>query len=237
MSVFKQFDSDKSQALNPSSPYKIPAYLRKVYHWAYLNPKHIKLLDNELVVSTILWGNHQRLTEALLEDIPKNSQVLQPACVYGNFSIKLSEHLAQDGQLDVIDIAQEQVTHCQQKLTHHTHAKVRLADAAEPLNQHYDIICVYFLLHELPDNYKLKVMNNLLSCLREGGKLIAIDYHKPHWAHPLKPLTSMIFNTLEPFAKSLWWHEIAHYVSDAECFNFEKTTYFGGLFQKVVITR
>ena len=39
---------------------KIPAYLQDIYYWAYLNPRNVRLLDRELVVSVILWGQHRR---------------------------------------------------------------------------------------------------------------------------------------------------------------------------------
>ena len=35
---------------------EIPSYLRDVYYWAYLNPRNVKLLDREIVVSVILRG-------------------------------------------------------------------------------------------------------------------------------------------------------------------------------------
>ena len=63
MSIFKPFEKNKSRKLSPSTPHKIPTYLRKVYHWAYLNPKSVKLLDNEFIVSTILWGQASSITE------------------------------------------------------------------------------------------------------------------------------------------------------------------------------
>ena len=237
MSVFKQFDPDKSETLSPAVPHKITSYLRKVYHWAYLNPKHVKFLDNELIVSSILWGNHKRLRTSLLEEIAPNSHVLQPAAVYGKFSQHLAQHLGAEGSLDVIDIAPVQVAHTEEKLKPYTNASVRLADAAEPLKTNYDVIACYFLLHEIPDNYKLKVLNNLLTCLNDKGKLVIIDYHKPGGVHPLKPLLSLIFDTLEPYAKSLWWHDIQHFITHSDAFHFHKTTFFGGLYQKVVITK
>ena len=157
--------------------------------------------------------------------------------MYGNFSKILSNHIGNKGQLDVVDIAPIQVSHLEEKLGKNKNTKVRLADAAEPFNDSYDVIACYFLIHEIPDNYKLSVMNNLLNCLSEHGKLIIVDYHKPHWAHPVKPIISQIFNTLEPYAKSLWWHPIEHFVFHPEQYRFEKTLFFGGLYQKVVITK
>jgi len=67
-----------------------------------------------------------------------------------------------------------------------------------------------------------------------GGKVVFVDYHRPHWAHPLKPVMSLVFDTLEPFAKDLWDNEVSHYGGESDEFVWRKETYFGGLYQKVV---
>jgi hypothetical protein len=74
----------------------------------------------------------------------------------------------------------------------------------------------------------------MFASLAPGGKIVFIDYHKPHWAHPLKGVMSLVFDTLEPFAKALWRNEIWHFASAAEDIVWRKETYFGGLYQKVV---
>ena len=72
--------------------------------------------------------------------------------------------------------------------------------------------------------------------LSKGGKVVFVDYHKPHWAHPLKYVTSLVFDTLEPYAKSLWRNDIADFADNDPRFSWRKETYFGGLYQKVVAT-
>ncbi len=81
---------------------EIPAYLRDVYHWAYLNPRNVRLLDREIVVKTILWGQHRRLRESALAELEPGQTVLQPACVYGEFSPALARSLGPRGRLDVV---------------------------------------------------------------------------------------------------------------------------------------
>jgi hypothetical protein len=46
------------------------------------------------VVNLILWGNMKRLTQSVLDEMPSkpNSQVLQVACVYGDFSNRVAAH-------------------------------------------------------------------------------------------------------------------------------------------------
>ena len=216
---------------------EIPAYLRDVYYWAYLNPRNVRLLDRELVVEAILWGQHRRLRERALAELEPGQRILQPACVYGEFSPALARHLGPRGHLEVIDVAPIQVAACRRKLLNFPQAMARRADARWPGNGHYDAVCCYFLLHELPEDCKRAVVDSLLGRVGPGGKVVFVDYHKPHWAHPLKAVTSLVFDTLEPFAKGLWRQEIKGFASNPGPYDWRKETYFGGLFQKVVAQR
>ena len=220
--------------LNEAPAAQLPAYLQEIYSWAYLNPRNVRLLDRELVVSVILWGNHQRLRRAACAELEQGQKVLQPACVYGDFSPALARHLGPEGRLEVIDVAPIQIEGCRRKLSGFPQAIVRQADAAQRRSETYDAVCCYFLLHELPLDYKRNVVDALLDSVVPGGKVVFVDYHKPHWAHPLKPITSLVFDTLEPFAKDLWRNEITDFAGAADRFLWRKETYFGGLFQKVV---
>ena len=56
-------------------------------------------------------------------------------------------------------------------------------------------------------------------------------------AHPLKPFMSLIFDTLEPFAKGLWPNEVLQFASAPDEFVWRKETCFGDLYQKVVAER
>lgn len=224
-------------SLSEAEAPEVPDYLRDVYYWAYLNPRNVKLLDRELVVKVILWGQHERLRRRAFAELAPGQRVLQPACVYGGFSPALARHLGPGGGLEVIDVAAIQVTGCRRKLRGLPWAKVRRADASRPGGGPYDAVCCYFLMHELPDGYKRAVADALLDVVVPGGKVVFVDYHRPHPAHPLKGITSLVFDTLEPFAKSLWRHEIADFASHAGHYDWRKETYFGGLFQKVVARR
>ena len=230
------------RAAAPSKPAdagapQVPAYLREVYDWAYINPRNVRLLDRESVVATILWGNHNRLRQSAFEEIRPGQQVLQSSCVYGDFSPALARHVGSQGRLQVLDVAPIQVERCRRKLRDFPQATVRLADAAQPSGEFYDAVCCYFLLHEVPANYKRKVVDALLGSIVSGGKVVFVDYNKPHFAHPLKVITSLVFDTLEPFAKDLWHNEITDFASAPGGFAWRKQTFFGGLFQKVIASR
>ncbi len=216
---------------------EIPKYMRDVYTWAYIDPVNVRLLDHNWVVNLVLWGNKKRLQDVLFDELEPGRRVLQACCVYGDLSPKLAEFIGADGQLEVIDVSPAQLEGCYKKLKDFPQVTVCAADAANPGGGPYDDVISFFLLHEMPEDYKHAVVNSLLDSLAPGGKVIFIDYHKPHWAHPLKWVTALVFALLEPFAKSLWHHEITGFAKDPGRFHWRQETYFGGLFQKVVAQR
>jgi len=215
----------------------VPLYLRRTYGWAYLWSNSIRLLDRQTVVAAILWGNYARLRDAALAEFEAGQEVLQPACVYGDFSPKLADHLGSDGQLVVGDVAPQQVANCRAKLSGRRTACVKVCDAAEHVPESYDAVCCFFLLHEMPDDHKQRVVDALLATVRPGGKVVFVDYHRPHALHPLRPLMSLVFDLLEPFAKALWRREISDFATHAGDLAWTKETCFGGLYQKTVARR
>lgn len=220
-----------------NAPPAIPGYMKDVYAWAYLNPVNVRLFDRDPVVSLILWGNRKRLQQALFTEIPTGGKVLQSSHVYGTMLNKLAQKIGPEGRLDVIDIAPVQLAQALRILSPYPWAHTSLADARNPGNDFYDVASSHFLLHEVPDGCKGAIVDALLERIKPGGKVVFIDYHKPRWWHPLKGVMSVVFDFLEPFAKTLWRHEISEFSSNPDNFDWAKKTYFAGLYQKVVVRR
>ena len=198
---------------------QLPAYLVENYWWAYLRPASVKLLDYTAVVSVILWGCYGRLKRAAFAELKPGQRALQAACVYGDFSPHLASLLGPAGALEIIDLAPIQVENCRGKLRGFPNTRVRIADAAAPGGGPYDIAYSFFLLHELPDEKKRNVVDALLNSIAPGGKVVFIDYHRPVSRHLLKALMGLIFDRLEPFAKTLWRSEISSFASSARFFS------------------
>lgn len=216
---------------------RIPHYLRRTYAWAYLWPNSIRLLDRQAVVSAILWGNYASLRDTAVAEFEAGQRVLQPAAVYGDFSPRLAEQLGPRGHLVVADVAPQQIENCRRKLAGAANAALQVCDAADHAPEAYDAVCCFFLIHEMPDEHKRRVVDALLAAVRPGGKVVFVDYHRPHAAHPLRPVMSLVFDLLEPYAKALWRRDIRAFASCAEGFRWSTETYFGGLYQKTTACR
>lgn len=215
----------------------IPSHLSAPYGWAYLNRKNAKLLDHDVVVTAILLGNHRRLRRAVLSEIMPGESVLQAAHVYGCLIPEIARRIGPSGRLDVVDLVPLQAALCRRKLRGFAHARVRVADAAEPGEAIYDVVSSFFLLHEIPDERKRAVVDALLGQVASGGRAVFIDYHEPASWQPLRGLYRRLFERLEPFAESLWHHELHDFAGDAHSFRWEKRTMFGGVYQKTVARR
>ncbi|MBX3702725.1 MAG: rhodoquinone biosynthesis methyltransferase RquA [Steroidobacteraceae bacterium] len=224
-------------AAEPEAAIALPDYLVDTYSWAYLQPRSLRLLDRHVVVNCILWGNYRRLVRAACREFAAGDRVLQAASVYGNLSSRLADKVGDRGFLDVIDIAPLQVTHCRQKLSGRANVRVRVADAGAAGAQDYDGVCCFFLLHEVPDLQKRRIVNALLAAVRPGGKVVFVDYHRPARWHPLRPVMALIFRFLEPFAAGLVSRSIQHFAESPQDFDWHQRTRFAGLYQVVVATR
>lgn len=215
----------------------LPDYLVRTYSWAYLRPHSLRLLDRHLVVNGILWGNYHALVRAACAEFARGDRVLQAASAYGNLSSCLATQIGGEGFLDVIDVAPLQVAHCRRKLAGRDNVQVRVADASIPGATGYDGVCCFFLLHEVPDLQKRRIVNALLAAVRPGGKVVFVDYHRPLRWHPLRPVMAAVFRWLEPFAKSLVSRSIIDFAERPQDFEWRKNTRFGALYQVVVVKR
>lgn len=229
---------DDTENIEPA----IPEYLERNYWWAYLNPKCVEFFEHQWIVNVILWGNFSLLRDLALAEMGTEigGRTLQIACVYGNFTPMLAQRLAAGARLDVVDIAPIQLTNLRRKiepdpnlhLHHQDAAHLRFPDGS------FDQAVLFFLLHELPADVRTKALSEALRVIAPGGKLVIVDYHRPGPLHPHRYVMPPIFLTLEPFALDLWQREITDWIPhDLSGFTVDKSTFFGGLYQKVVISR
>ena len=229
----------RARALTPAV---IPDYLHNTYWWAYLHPRAVHIFERQWLVNLILWGNFAKLRDAALQEMGEviNGRVLQVACVYGDFTEHLVRRLGPQGSVDVIDVAPIQIKNLQAKLSNPQHVNALLQDSTDLHFEDgsHDSVVVFFLLHEQPADVRRKTISEALRVTKPGGKLIFVDYHKPAAANPFRYIMVPILTTLEPFAMDVWRGEIVDWLpTDIKVSKVEKQTYFGGLYQKVVITR
>ena len=226
----------------PLFPLPIPKYMEQVYWWAYIHPRSVRLFEHEFLINAILFGNYDRLCGAMLDAMGDTVQgrVLQIACAYGDLTPRLRERLTPDATLDVIDILPIQLTSLAEKMPADPRVTLSQGDSSSLAfpDASFDTACMYFLLHEQPEHVRRATIAEAFRVVKPGGKIVLIDYHRPAPWHPMRPLLRGIFHWLEPFAIDLWTHGIeAYFPADIAPASVEKTTYFGGVYQRLVLTR
>jgi len=83
-----------------------------------------------------------------------------------------------------------------------------------------------------------RTLAEAIRVVKPGGRIVLVDYHRPHRWHPLRRAIRAVLRHLEPFALDLWQNELTEFLpAGIGLTQIRKETYFGGLYQKVVLTR
>ncbi len=229
-------------ALAPARKLPIPRYLEQVYWWAYVHPNAVQVFEREWLVNLILFGNYGRLRDAALDDLGETvcGRTLQVACAYGNLTPRLHSRLAPDAGLDVVDILPIQLLNLGKKLPADERVALLQGDSsslASP-DASYDQVLLFFLLHEQPEAVRRATLSEAMRVVKPGGKIVIVDYHRPVQWHPLRLLMTGVFRKLEPYAMDLWNNEVEAFLPRRiRPASIAKKTYYGGLYQKLVLIR
>jgi ubiquinone/menaquinone biosynthesis C-methylase UbiE len=244
-SVFAEDISLADRSLAESLPAlntQAPHYLTAHYWWAYVHPRAVWVFERQWLVNLILWGNYRRLRNAAMAELGDvlPGVTLQVACVYGDLTSTLIGPVAAGGgTLDIVDVLPMQLENLRRKLPSGAPARLLSMDSADLRipDASYDRALLFFLLHEQPASHRARTLSEVFRVVRPGGEIVIVDYALPRWWHPLRYLWRPLLATLEPFALDLWRHEIAHWLPAVARAGWRKQSFFGGLYQKVVIRR
>jgi ubiquinone/menaquinone biosynthesis C-methylase UbiE len=221
----------------------VPDYLSKHYWWAYVHPNAVRFFERDWLVNLILWGNYARLRDAALVELGHSlpGSTLQVACVYGDLTARLSQHAARGGgKVDVVDVLPVQLNNLRRKLSPAAPIRLLKMDSMnlDVPDANYDRVLVFFLLHEQPAAVRERTLGEICRVVKPGGKIVIVDYARPRWWQPLRYLWLPVLERIEPFAHALWQGEITDWLpAFVNKDSLQKETMFGGLYQKVVVTR
>lgn len=221
----------------------IPSYLDIHYWWAYVHPNAVRIFERQWLASAILLGNYARLRDAALIDLGTRlpGRTLQVACVYGDLTTRLARRVAAGGgELDIVDVLPVQLNNLRKKLPADAPARMLRMDSSnlQLPDATYDRAIVFFLLHEQPESYRKRTISELLRVVKPGGQIVVVDYAPPRWWNPLRYVLGPLLAALEPFALDLWRDDIAAWMPKPWSERpVHRESFFGGLYQKIVLTR
>jgi ubiquinone/menaquinone biosynthesis C-methylase UbiE len=213
-----------------------------LYWWAYVHPNAVRVFDRKWLVNLILFGNYRRLCDASLDEFGEKlgGRTLQLGCVYGDLTARLRGRLAPDARLDVVDVLSIQLANLARKLPLDNRVRLWHGDASSLsfASGSCDQVLLFFLLHEQPEAVRHATMSEAMRIVRPGGRVVIVDYHRPRRWHPLLPLVRFALRKLKPYAFDFWTHDLGALLQRAHGpASLRKSTFFGDLYQKVVLTR
>ncbi|CAH2600872.1 Methyltransferase domain-containing protein [Rhodovastum atsumiense] len=219
----------------------IPDYLNEIYWWTYIHPRAIRFFERPWLVNLILWGKYVTMRDAAVAELGETlpGRTLQIACVYGDLTPRLAARVPEGSQLDVLDVVPGQLRNLRRKLPENAPVKLLEMDssAMHLPDATYDRALLFFLLHEMPVPVREATLREALRVVRPGGKLVIVDFAKPSKWHPLKYLWHPVLTRLEPFAPDLWTHPVDTWLPASHRDKVTaRASYFGGFYQKLVIT-
>lgn len=242
-----------AQVRFPQRDADVPPYLVQTYWWAYVHPRAVRLFERQWLVNLILWGNFNRLRDAAIAALggDLHGRTLQVSCVYGDLTGRIAARLARGAQLHVVDVLRIQLENLARKLPagllsgrgpdgrEEPAVELFQGDSAalEFRSGSYERALVFFLLHEQPDEVRRATLAEALRVVKPGGRLVIVDYHRPHRLNPVAWPMRGVFRALEPFALDLWRDDMDSLLPPgSRVAAIRKRTYFGGLYQLVSIT-
>ena len=224
---------------NEDSNNRLPAYSEFVYGHIYNDLDKSNARDNDFSANLRTFFQYDKLIESSLFPVKMNQAVLQMGLVFGGQIDAVARCVGAYGQYDVLDINGLQVSRCQEKYGNiYPALKIFKQDASLiDIKEQYDTVICFMLLQELPQVTKAKVINKALAAVKPGGSVVFVDWHRPSFWHPLRYLVRMYNRLKHPFVEKLWDREIETYANNKTSFMWYKSTYFGGMFQRVIATR
>lgn len=228
----------EERVLIQSKDFPLPVYHTAIYPHFYKEERWFKLFCSRFINNILSLFTREKIIYSFIEDIYPQTKVLQMGIAFGDEIKDIADQIGYKGRFDIIDINNAQISFAQGALGDSCpQVKFYHYNAEDPLPEKYDTIICYMLLHELPIVSKMKVVNNALNSIKEGGKVIFVDYGRPNMLHPLAYVVRMFNRLKQPFAEKLWDREIASFAEHDLDYNWKKTTFLGGMYQRVIVTR
>lgn len=217
---------------------KIPLYQREFYSWLYESPRFTRWLDNQRLLNVLTFGFSSKMLRSCAGEIAVSSDVLQMGATFGDQIGVAAAKVGIYGHYDLLDVSMAQLRHQRNKYCYlYPFMRFVNGDASEPPKRKYDVVICYMLLHEVPSATRARIVNNALDCLKPGGKAVFVDYNNSLVWHPLRYVVKFFNRLYQPFAEKLWNNEIKNYARNPAEFFWRKTTFFGRMYQKVVVTK
>ena len=212
----------------------------------YSNMRLIKLVDFQPIISAILLFQYDHLVSRIVAGLKatdlSHKKVLVTSCAFGNVMPRVVEASIASGadRVLIADLIRNELLHARSKLDRYAAKVEYLEEDATAMKQAEglaDANVMFFLLHELPHELKVRALSEAGRMLAPGGKLYLAEFHRPElWV--LRALSWTYFKVFEPLGLALWdSHDPLACLEEMGGWSSERTTCFFGNFQIITATK
>ena len=212
----------------------------------YSNMWLIKLVDFQPIISAILLFQYHRLVSEIVAGLNatdlRRRKVLVTSCAFGNVIPRVVQASVESGaeRILIADLIPNELVHVQSKLDRYADKVEYIQDNATAMKQpngFADANVMFFLLHELPHELKVRALREAGRMLAPGGKLYLAEFHRPE-LRVLRALSWAYFKVFEPLGLALWdSHDPLACLEEMGGWTSERRTFFFGNFQVITATR
>lgn len=212
----------------------------------YSNMGLIRMVDFQPIISAILLFQYKHLVTCIVNGLKatdlRNKKVLITSCAFGNVIPRVVEASVDSGagEVRIVDIIDNELTHAKTKLGAWNDRVSYVKDDATAMRQpegFADANVMFFLLHELPHDLKVRALSEAGRMLAPGGKLYLAEFGRPR-AWILRALSWTYFKVFEPLGLALWQtHDPVACLEAMGGWSIERKSYLFGNFQVVTATK
>ena len=226
---------------SPARNIKAPHYLTAHYWWAYVHPRAVRFFERQWLVNLILWGNYARLRNAALAELGDElpGTTLQVACVYGDLTGGWRAGRGRRRQARRRRRAADAAGKPRDKLPAGAPARLLAIDTADLSlpDASYDRVLVFFPAARAARRASRAHPEGVFASSSPAARWSSSTTRCPIGGIRYRYVWRSLLAVLEPFALDLWRHQIADWLPAAARSGWRKQSFFGGLYQKVVIKR
>lgn len=148
----------------------------------------------------------QRFEKSMLD-----GEILQLTCVYGSLTPNILKALSPHN-LHITDVAQVQLEKTRSKAPNKDRVLATRMNTEQLAYKDnvFSTIVLFFLLHEMPHEARMRTLSECMRVLKKDGKLLLTEYApspKKHLLYRFLP-SRLLITKLEPFLAGFWEEDL-----------------------------
>ena len=165
----------------------------------YASEEKVRNYDRKMRTIRDIAGEAKTMRKLI--NLQSEDNVLEIGCGTGEFSIELSRYCK---KVLALDISQGMLEFAMKKARKRNRDNIEFENAGfltfEPNGKEFDAVVTQFVLHHLPDFWKLIALRNVNSMLKDGGKFYLKDVVFSSGIQDFDSYFSQVFKNMPPEA-------------------------------------